>query len=529
MRVVISSGHGKFVRGASGYLDEVDEARHVVETVADNLTADGVECITFHDNTSTTQDQNLETIVDFHNKQQRDLDVSVHFNAYQTTSKPMGTECLYVTQNELADEVSAAIAAAAHLPDRGPKLRQDLYFLNNNDKPAILIETCFVDSSADAHNYGEFFQDICGAIADVIGGGAPPRPPRPRPPRPDPGPEPSPEPDDKISRPTIEEGDYGSLVRLVQEVLRVTPVDGDFGGATAAAVEAFQRKHGLDPVDGVVGKDTWAALDKEFNLPPYPTPFLAPLAPETVQEIEDAAASSDAADLLWVDRGQAPLGFIQGMALAYATCVRKYEAGDLNAAEMAKADTGNTATDALAYFRPEFQALGMDNSRPGRRTLRHVFVLLLGLGMRESSGQYCCGRDTSAGESSQSSDTCEAGMFQTSYNYHVCATDADELLDQYRPGLGDGPSPPQCQLRAFQREVECGATDWENIGSGRGRDFQALSKECPAFAVESAAVGVRNIRQHWGPINRKELELTQEANDLFKTIDDILSETAAVS
>jgi hypothetical protein len=29
--IVISSGHGKYVRGASGLLDEVDEARRVVE------------------------------------------------------------------------------------------------------------------------------------------------------------------------------------------------------------------------------------------------------------------------------------------------------------------------------------------------------------------------------------------------------------------------------------------------------------------------------------------------------------------
>jgi GH25 family lysozyme M1 (1,4-beta-N-acetylmuramidase) len=375
-----------------------------------------------------------------------------------------------------------------------------------------------VSGDVDTNSYTEGDEELRSTWS---GAGAQPVPP-------EPPPTPTPEPD-AITRPTIEEGDYGSLVRVLQDALEIAPVDGDFGNQTATAVEAFQRKQLLD-ADGVVGPATWARLDAEFDLPPYPTPFLAPLDAETVQQIEDAAASSDAASFLWGDdRGEAPLGYIQGIALAYATCVRKYEAGDLNAAEMAKADTGNTEKDALAWFRPEFQKLGMDNSKPGRRTLRHVFVLLLGLGIRESSGEYCCGRDTSAGSSSQTSDTCEAGLFQTSYNYHVCATDADELLDQYLPGLGDGPSPPQCQLRAFQREVQCGSTDWENIGSGRGHDFQALSKECPAFAVESAAVGVRNVRQHWGPINRKELELTQEANDLFTTVDDILSETAVVS
>ena len=42
-RVVISSGHGKYVRGASGVLDEVDEARRVVEHVADELRAREVD------------------------------------------------------------------------------------------------------------------------------------------------------------------------------------------------------------------------------------------------------------------------------------------------------------------------------------------------------------------------------------------------------------------------------------------------------------------------------------------------------
>ena len=38
----------------------------------------------------------------------------------------------------------------------------------------------------------------------------------------------------------------------------------------------------------------------------------------------------------------------------------------------------------------------------------------LGLGMRESSGQYCCGRDTS--EDNTTADTAEAGLFQMSWN-----------------------------------------------------------------------------------------------------------------
>jgi N-acetylmuramoyl-L-alanine amidase len=188
MNIVISSGHGSKVRGASGYLDEVDEARKVVEAVADLLRKQGVGVKTFHDDTSDTQSENLETIVDYHNDQSRDLDVSVHFNAYETTTKPMGCEVLYVTQGELATTLSKAIADAGSLTNRGAKYRDDLYFLGNTEMPAVLLECCFVDSSADADLYRQKFDGICAAIASALSGrdvSVPPSQPEPEPPPPD--------------------------------------------------------------------------------------------------------------------------------------------------------------------------------------------------------------------------------------------------------------------------------------------------------------------------------------------------------
>ncbi|MBR1525598.1 MAG: peptidoglycan-binding protein [Prevotella sp.] len=67
-------------------------------------------------------------------------------------------------------------------------------------------------------------------------------------------------------RAVLRKGDYNDDVRELQEKLEylgydVGGVDGDFGKNTLAAVTEFQSKNGLE-VDGVVGQQTWDALDK---------------------------------------------------------------------------------------------------------------------------------------------------------------------------------------------------------------------------------------------------------------------------
>jgi N-acetylmuramoyl-L-alanine amidase len=172
MKICISSGHGKHIRGASGspvppQLDEVNEARRVVETVAEELRARGAEVLTFHDDVSDDQSENLHRITDWHNSHvPHDLDISVHFNAFDHSAH--GTEVLYVTQGALATQVSAAIAGAGDFTDRGAKYRSDLYVLNNTKEPAILIEVCFCDNTADSNKYRDFYADICEAIAQAV-------------------------------------------------------------------------------------------------------------------------------------------------------------------------------------------------------------------------------------------------------------------------------------------------------------------------------------------------------------------------
>lgn len=426
MKIAISSGHGKHIRGASGYLDEVDEARRVVETVAEYLRRSGVEVTTFHDDVSRDQSENLHRIVDWHNSQARDLDVSVHFNAYETTDEPMGTEVLFVTEETLAKNLSMALAAALSLPDRGAKRRDDLFFLNNTAAPAVLIETCFVDSSADADSYGEHYGQACAAIAR-----------------------------------TLRRGD----VR------------------------------------------------------PYPPPLPA-LDPGLVAAIRAVAMDSAVATYPWEDRGIAPPGYVQGMALAYAIVLMKFLVGDPAALEMAKANTWDSETDVMSWYADEFHGLGWgDHNTAGTDILRHLFVVLLGLGMRESSGQHCCGRDMSA--DNVSSDTAEAGSHQTSWNINTCSDVVQGIMDQYKAGG------PLCMLEVWSEGVECDASEWECYGSGDGYLHQELSKSCPQYHVEVTAVGLRNRRQHWGPINRREVELLEEADEMFAAVQRLVTAAPA--
>jgi peptidoglycan hydrolase-like protein with peptidoglycan-binding domain len=521
MKIVISSGHGKYIRGASGFIDEVDEARRVVNRVADFLDEADVEVTVFHDDESTTQDENLEAIVDFHNSQERDLDVSVHFNAYNTTHSPMGTECWYYSQGDLASSVASEIAIASGLIDRGKKQSSSLYFLNNTNEPAILIEVCFVDSSVDVELYGKHFDHICRAIAETVSGERISDTPPDRPERPPPVWEDRPEDVPIEDRPTLRRGDEGPHVLDMQRMIpRFSgEFDGDFGPTTEENVVRYQRTRNLT-ADGICGPITWEALyDHKLPVPPPPPPPGA-LSPEQQIMIMRIADDSTIADYNWDDRGIAPTGWTQGMALAFGQSYKKLKVGHAGVVRMSQ-PRKDSEYDALNLYREDFTELGMSNEAPGIDTLRHLYALMLGHGMRESSGQHCCGRDQSA--DNVSSDTCEAGAFQTSYNAHSASSpEFDNLMDEYLRGLSPG------YLEAFSEGVSCSASDWENYGSGRGEQFQNLCKNAPAFSAESCGLTLRNLCNHYGPIIRHETELRREANQMFQTVQDYIDETEPI-
>jgi N-acetylmuramoyl-L-alanine amidase len=187
-KVCISAGHGKNCPGAEGLeFDEEDETPKVMHRVAEELRRRGVTVAEFWDQESDNVSDNLSAIVNFHNAQTRDLDVSCHFN--NSDGNGHGVEVLYLTQEALAAQVSAAIAANG-FTDRGAKYSDDLAFLNGTTAPAILIETCFSDNRGDVDVYAAKFGAICASIATAISGVAgterPPRPERPQRPTPRP-------------------------------------------------------------------------------------------------------------------------------------------------------------------------------------------------------------------------------------------------------------------------------------------------------------------------------------------------------
>ena len=168
-QINISSGHSINCQGASGYINEVTEARRVVDRVYEMCKAVGIEVYKYHD-TASSSSQNLANIVNFHNRFKDGIDVSIHFNAYQAANNPMGVEVCYYSQSSLASSVSSAIAQAGGLKNRGAKERKGLYFLKHTSKPSILIEVCFCDSKADVDLYHKNFDAICAAIVKALTG-----------------------------------------------------------------------------------------------------------------------------------------------------------------------------------------------------------------------------------------------------------------------------------------------------------------------------------------------------------------------
>ena len=153
MNICIVAGHtttGKGT-GAVGYINESTENRILGKKVTEYIKKAGHNCDYYEVNKSDTY---LKDQTNFANKKAYDVVVQIHFNA----SGGSGTETLYrsAAGKKYANQVNKKLSTM--YKNRGIKhdindVGRKLHWLTNTKYPAILIETCFVDSKVDTDKY----------------------------------------------------------------------------------------------------------------------------------------------------------------------------------------------------------------------------------------------------------------------------------------------------------------------------------------------------------------------------------------
>jgi len=266
--------------GAKGYLTESICTREIGEKVKVYLESKGYEVVFCRIDSANSVGESLAYRVDLANYKNVDLYVELHLNA----GGGKGTEVWIYKNGGIAEEyarnVVNSIAELGYI-NRGVKTSQSLYVLKNTKAPALLVESCFVDSKEDADRYNP--DAIAKAIVKgltgrevkettpVVHNFAPIQENN----------EPSynfkslqgfigvsqdniPGPITLSKCPLIKIRSTGNIVKWLQErlnflVFNCGAADGIFGEKTRAAVIAFQSSRGLS-ADGIVGQNTWRKL-----------------------------------------------------------------------------------------------------------------------------------------------------------------------------------------------------------------------------------------------------------------------------
>lgn len=167
-RYNVHAGHNFIVPGASGIFSETEEDRKVKDAVISKLRQLGHTVYDTTDNDGATQSQNLKNIVANCNSHSVDLDISIHFNAYN--GQAHGTEVLLFgngRHRDIGQRIVNEISALG-FTNRGIKDGSNLYVVKYTNALAILIECCFCDNAEDAKLYNA--ESMANAIVRGITG-----------------------------------------------------------------------------------------------------------------------------------------------------------------------------------------------------------------------------------------------------------------------------------------------------------------------------------------------------------------------
>jgi hypothetical protein len=228
-------------------------------------------------------------------------------------------------------------------------------------------------------------------------------------------------------------------------------------------------------------------------------------------QIETIASTSACSKYYWKDRGYGKPGYFKGIAHEYAKAACSLQNNPASIAGATAMPTINVKEDALALYGKA------DGSAFDR--LRATYTLAIGEGMRESSGNPTEGFDGSLPPQTRTSANAEAGLFQQSYD---SIGESPWLARLFRKYAKDTST---CRLDLFME----GYSDKKIpvVGSGEGARFQALTKSCPAFATEYAALMFRVNRTHFGPIERQEAELHPACEAMLAEVEKVSLSTCA--
>lgn len=123
------------------------------------------------DNLGTSVDDNLYRIAKNINSHADGVALSNHLNAFN--GKATGVEVLYgsTAQKPLAAQISATIAKALGIVDRGAKDGSWLAIARNTNqnKKVLLIEWCFIDNPSDLAKLDKNLDKAVQAVAEIFG------------------------------------------------------------------------------------------------------------------------------------------------------------------------------------------------------------------------------------------------------------------------------------------------------------------------------------------------------------------------